>query len=105
MIGDSVTKKKEERDKLVKESTKSINWQTRKFFGNSPKESPMLKQEEYDIIQRDTILYFNNFCITFSEGDSLTSSVPGLKARPKTATLIRYSFGKFFFNKLIILFG
>ena len=42
---------KEERDKLVKESTKSINWQTRKFFGNSPKESPMLKQEEYDIIQ------------------------------------------------------
>ena len=42
---------KAETERLVKESTKSINWQTRKFFGDSPKESPMLKQEEYDIEQ------------------------------------------------------
>ena len=41
----------EERDRLVENSTKSINWQTRKFYGESPKESPMLEQEEYDIAQ------------------------------------------------------
>ena len=40
---------KEETDKLIKESTKSINWQTRKFFGDVEDESPMLEQEEDDI--------------------------------------------------------
>src|SRR6056300_1508550 len=40
---------KEETDRLIKESTKSINWQTRKFFGDIEDESPMLEQEEYDI--------------------------------------------------------
>lgn len=42
---------KAEADRLVRESSKAINWQTRKFFGASPKESPMLEQEEYDIAQ------------------------------------------------------
>ncbi len=42
---------KAEADRLVQESSKAINWQTRKFFGASPKESPMLEQEEYDIAQ------------------------------------------------------
>ena len=39
---------KEESDRLV-ERSKPINWQTRKYFGDTDKESPMLVQEEYDI--------------------------------------------------------
>lgn len=39
-----------ERDKLV-HAGKSIIWKTRKYFGDEEKESPMLKQEEYDIEQ------------------------------------------------------
>jgi hypothetical protein len=39
---------KEESDRLVKVS-KPINWQTRKYYGDVDKESPMLAQEEYDI--------------------------------------------------------
>lgn len=42
---------KEERDRLVSNATKSINWSTRKFYGNRDDESPMIKQEEYDILQ------------------------------------------------------
>ena len=39
---------KEESDRLI-ENSKPINWQTRKYFGDTDKESPMLVQEEYDI--------------------------------------------------------
>ena len=41
---------KEESDRLIKVS-KPINWQTRKYYGDIDKESPMLEQEEYDIIK------------------------------------------------------
>ena len=42
---------KSDRDRLVADATKSINWETRKFFGDREDESPMLTQEEYDIAQ------------------------------------------------------
>lgn len=42
---------KAERDELVRRAIKPINWATRKFYGNSDTESPMLAQEEYDIAQ------------------------------------------------------
>ena len=41
----------EERDQLVQNSKNSINWETRKFYGNSEEISPMLQQEEFDIKQ------------------------------------------------------
>ena len=40
----------EERDRLVAAST-PVNWETRKFYGESDIQSPMLEQEEYDITQ------------------------------------------------------
>jgi len=40
----------EERDRLVLESA-PVNWATRKFYGDADTESPMLEQEEYDIVQ------------------------------------------------------
>ena len=42
---------KADRDRLVENATKAINWETRKFFGHKEDASPMLKQEEYDITQ------------------------------------------------------
>ena len=39
-----------ERDALV-EASKPVNWATRKYFGDTDDESPMLAQEEYDIEQ------------------------------------------------------
>lgn len=39
-----------ERDALV-EASKPVNWATRKYFGDTDDESPMLAQEEYDIAQ------------------------------------------------------
>ena len=39
---------KSEVERLVKNS-KPINWQTRKYYGDTDAESPMLNQEEYDI--------------------------------------------------------
>tara|TARA_B100001057_G_scaffold453936_1_gene499209 strand:+ start:1696 stop:2442 length:747 start_codon:yes stop_codon:yes gene_type:complete len=39
-----------ERDVLV-EASKPVNWATRKYFGDTDDESPMLAQEEYDIEQ------------------------------------------------------
>ena len=36
---------KSDRDRLVADATKSINWETRKFFGDREDESPMLTQE------------------------------------------------------------
>lgn len=41
---------REERDRLV-EASKPVNWQTRKYYGDDDRESPMLVQEEYDIVQ------------------------------------------------------
>lgn len=41
----------EENERLIKESKKAINWETRKFFGDKDDKSPMLEQEEYDIAQ------------------------------------------------------
>lgn len=40
-----------ERNLLVANATKSISWETRKFYGDSDDKSPMLAQEEYDIAQ------------------------------------------------------
>jgi hypothetical protein len=42
---------KEERDCLVEQSTKPITWETRKYYKNKRKISPMLEQEEHDIVQ------------------------------------------------------
>lgn len=42
---------KEERDRLVANAIKPINWETRKFYGDSEDLSPMLNQEEYDIVR------------------------------------------------------
>jgi hypothetical protein len=39
----------DDKNRLIENSNKSINWQTRKFYGESEVESPMLKQEEHDI--------------------------------------------------------
>ena len=39
-----------ERDALVSR-TSPVNWETRKFYGESEDKSPMLEQEEYDIAQ------------------------------------------------------
>ena len=40
-----------ERDRLVANSLTSINWETRKYYGDTDDISPMLAQEEYDIAQ------------------------------------------------------
>ena len=42
---------KEERDRLVENSVKAINWENRKFYGNRDDKSPMPEQEEFDITQ------------------------------------------------------
>ena len=41
---------KAERDALVS-ATNPVNWETRKYYGESEDKSPMLEQEEYDITQ------------------------------------------------------
>ena len=47
---DNPTLWQEDTDRLIKESSKAINWETRKY-SYSNEISPMLKQEEYDIAQ------------------------------------------------------
>ena len=48
-IFDNPLQWKDERDSLVASATKSINWETRKYYGDKDDVSPMLAQEEYDI--------------------------------------------------------